>query len=56
MMTTDEFNQIHDLYIDAAQLFPNGDIDADVQVSNFCCDILDNVRMIMMIMIMIMMM
>ena len=35
LMSTDEFNEIHDLYIDAAQLFPNGDIDADVQVSNF---------------------
>jgi len=32
LMSTDEFNEIHDLYIDAAQLFPNGDIDADVQV------------------------
>ena len=36
MMTRDEFNEIHDLFIDAAQMSPDENIDADVQVSNFC--------------------
>ena len=34
LMTKSEFDEMHDLYIDAAQLSSDGNIDADVQVSS----------------------
>lgn len=37
LMTKEEFDEVHDRFIDAAQLSADGSIDADVQVSASGC-------------------